>query len=341
MSNQTQPKFRIYPSIGIARVGNGPAEKEHVIFSPEIPWANLFEVDNVYLTRDGRIKKQAQRFYIYACDDEGNPVGQIDPDDYDIAWTVEVSNKKPFWYDFNNSLDLSIQLDNHQNISPRFFDDRIAPAISTSYRNPNVLDEGKRKQGGRNYRQELVNSPPPVSVDSNYKRQKIGGQFPFPNTLDEDRKLISKLAKKLGREPHDVNLGTIEYDNGTLIFYGADGLSGSLNPSDLNTDFADNSNWYDDICDGRVTARITHKTTQETYELTDARSAAWVASAPPDYAPQIQPISTLYDLIVGAGSQPGDFPPRNQFGFPPVISFLSYAMGQCQRLSRTIIPRKN
>ncbi|MBE9070381.1 LodA/GoxA family CTQ-dependent oxidase, partial [Leptolyngbya cf. ectocarpi LEGE 11479] len=269
MNNQTQPKFRIYPSIGIARIGNGPAEKECVIFSPEIPWANLFEVDNDYLTEDGRIKKQAQRFYIYACDDEGNPVGQIEPDDYNIEWTVEVANKKPFWYDFNNSLDLSIQLDNHQNLSPRFFDDRIAPAISTRYRNPNVLDEGKRKDGARNYRHELVNSPPAVSVDSNNNYQKIGGQFPFPNTLDEDgkdsQKLISKLAKKLGREPHDVNLGTIEYDNGMLIFYAADGLSGSLNPSDLNTDFADNSNWYDDICDGRVTARITHKTTQETY----------------------------------------------------------------------------
>ena len=321
MNNQTQPKFRIYPSIGIARVGNGPANKEQVIFSPEIPWANLFEVNNDYLTADGRIKKQAQRFYIYACDDQGNPVGQIDPDDYDIEWTVEVANKKPFWYDFNNSLDLSIQLDNHQNISPRFFNDRIAPAISTRYRNPNVLDEGKRKEGGRNYRHELVNSPSAVSVDSNNKRQKIGGQFPFPNTLDEDRKLISKLAKKLGREPHDVNLGTIEYDNGTLIFYGADGLSGSLNPSDLNTDFADNSNWYDDICDGRVTARITHKTTQETYELTDSRSAAWVASAPPDYAPQIQPISTLYDLIVGAGSQPDDFNPEISLVFPLLYRF--------------------
>ena len=325
MNSQAHPKFRIYPSIGIARVGNGPARKKHVIFSPEIPWANLFEVDNDYLTKNGKIKKQAQRFYIYACDDEGNPVGQIDPNEYDIEWTVEVANKKPFWYDFNNSLDLSIQLDNHQNISPRFFDDRIAPGICTRYRNPNVLDEGKRKEGGTNYREELVNSPGPVSVDSNNHYKKIGGEFPFPRSVEEDGenspKLISKLAKKLKRGTHKVNLGTIEYDNGTLIFYGADGLSGSLNPSDLNTDFADNSNWYDDICDGRVTARITHKTTQETYELNDARSAAWVASAPPDYAPQIQPISTLYDLIVGAGSQPDEFNPEISLVFPLLYRF--------------------
>ena len=37
----SNPKFRIYPSIGIARLGNGPATKEEVIFSPKVPWANL------------------------------------------------------------------------------------------------------------------------------------------------------------------------------------------------------------------------------------------------------------------------------------------------------------
>ena len=145
MENQNPPKFRIYPSIGIARIGNGPAQKDQVIFSPEIPWANLFETDNDYLTDNGEIKKQAQRFYIYCCDEYGNPVNKIDPSEFDIEWTVEVANKKPFWYDFNNSLDLSIHLDNNQNLSPAFFEERIAPAISTRYRNPNVLDESLRR----------------------------------------------------------------------------------------------------------------------------------------------------------------------------------------------------
>ena len=114
------PKFRIYPSIGIARLGNGPAEKDQVVFSPEIPWANLFETDNEYLTDKGEIKKQAQRFYIYQCDEAGNPIEKIDPGEYEIEWTAEVANKKPFWYDFNNCLDLSVQLENYQNLSPNF-----------------------------------------------------------------------------------------------------------------------------------------------------------------------------------------------------------------------------
>ena len=86
------PKFRIYPSIGIARMGNGPAEKDQVVFSPEVPWANLYETDNEYLTERGELKKQAQRFYIYECDDEGKPTRQIREDEFDIEWRVEVAN---------------------------------------------------------------------------------------------------------------------------------------------------------------------------------------------------------------------------------------------------------
>ncbi|WP_237396073.1 LodA/GoxA family CTQ-dependent oxidase [Okeania sp. KiyG1] len=312
--NMENPKFRIYPSIGIARLGNGPAEKDQVIFSPEIPWANLFETDNEYLTDKGEIKKQAQRFYIYQCDEAGNPIKKIDPAEYDIEWTAEVANKKPFWYNFNNSLDLSIQLENHQNLSPNFYDERIAPAISTTYRNPNVLNEGLRKPEGENFRKELVNSPPPITVSSSSTRKEICGMFPYPHPPKDGGPRISKIASKMKKSCVNVKLGTVEYDEGTLIFYGADGTSASLNPSDLNTDFADNSNWYDDICDGIITAKITHKTTKESYDLTDAQSAAWIATTPPDYAPQIQPLSTLFDLIVGAADE--RFAPELSLVFP-------------------------
>ncbi len=296
MSN---PKFRIYPSIGIARLGNGPAKKDEVIFSPEVPWENLFLTDQDYLTEDGLLKKQAQRFYIYECDRAGKPIRPIDPKDYDIKWTVEVANKKPFWYDFNNSLDLSI-LAKNQNLSPNFVKNKLAPGISAKRRNPNVLDQEPRN-GGPNYRKELVNNPSPVSVSNRSKRKVITGQF--PSSVHSSKSL---LAETMNVSEQEVDLGTIEYDEGTLIFYGADGKSAALNPSDLNTDFADNSNWYDDICDGKVTATITYKNGKQkgkTVHLEDPLSAAWIATTPPDYAPQIQPISTMYDLIAGAANE--------------------------------------
>lgn len=349
ISNMSQKKtsYRIYPSIGVARLGNGPAKKDQVIFSPEVPMANLYETDNNYLTEEGKIKKQAQRFYIYECED-GKPVKQIDPKDFKkIEWHAEVANKKPFWYDFNNSLDLSI-VSTNKNVSPDFAKNNLAPGIGAAQRNPNVLDMGVRVPGGYNYRKELVNRPAKVSVSATKSSLTIIGKFPFPfdeeiqkefvahlkSQISEKVALASKklkakdaekevgeqlksvlgkmkdksmLADSIHTDAKVVPLGTIEYDNGTLIFYAADGISASLNPSDLNTDFADNSNWYDDICDGRITATITTKD-GDIIELNDNHSAAWVFTAPPDYAPQIQPISSMYDMIVGAAND--DFEPN-------------------------------
>ena len=138
--------------------------------------------------------------------------------------------------------------------------------------------------------------------------------FPYPHPPKGGGPRVSKIASKMKKSSVNVKLGTVEYDEGTLIFYGADGTSASLNPSDLNTDFADNSNWYDDICDGIITAKIVHKTTGESYNLTDAKSAAWIATTPPDYAPQIQPLSNLFDLIVGAADE--TFTPELSLVFP-------------------------
>lgn len=306
--SEHKPKFRIYPSIGITRMGNGPAEKDQVIFSPEVPWANLYETDNDFLTKNGQLKKQAQRFYIYACDDHGNPTHRIYEDEFDIEWSVEVANKKPFWYDFNNSLDLSM-LAHNQNLSPTFVTEKLAPGVSAKRRNPNVLDQSLRTAHGYDYRKELVNHPDKESVNADDTRRVFHGEFPSKRGGQ-----YSQIARSLNTSSKQVDLGTIEYDEGTLIFYPADGISASLNPSDLNTDFADNSNWYDDISDGRVTARICNKNTGEVYELTDKESSAWVASAPPDYAPQIQPISTMFDLVTGAADE--DFQNELALVFP-------------------------
>ena len=303
MKSKTLPQFRIYPSIGIARMGNGPATKEDVNFSPEVPWKNLFETNIVPHTKDGALKKQAQRFYIYHCDPKGNPTGKISPEDFDIEWSVEVANKKSFWYDFNNSLDLSVNMDGkNKNLSAKFFEDRIAPGISASSRNPNIPSEGIKERGIPNSREELINGPNFGSVSLVNDRMELEGLFPFPRTGEE-----SNIANKMRTVSKSVKLGTIEYDendnpdtNGSLIFYSGDGVSASLNPSDLNTDFADNSNWYDDICDGRVTAKLTPKAGGEPIILDGPEAAAWIATAPPDYAPQINPISSLYDLVTGA-----------------------------------------
>lgn len=192
MPTKPAGKFRIYPSIGVARLGNGPAEKQHVIFSPEVPWKNIFEMNNEYLMPDGKIKKQAQRFYIYECDSSGKPLRQIDPAKYEIQWSAEVANKKPFWYDFNNSLDLSIESKN-RNVSPEFAKNKLAPGIGAAQRNPNVLNMGQHVPGGYDYRKELVNNPEAVAVDAKSPRKDIKGhQWVFPDAQGRRTQRVSE-----------------------------------------------------------------------------------------------------------------------------------------------------
>ena len=93
-----------------------------------------------------------------------------------------------------------------------------------------------------------------------------------------------------------VPLGDLAMEpDGRLLVLGGHGRSGSDPPQprlDLNTGhFADNDHWYDDTADGPVTATI---------ELADglvAQATAWVVVGPPDFAPGIANLVTLYDLL--------------------------------------------
>ncbi len=86
----------IHPGIGVARIGNSAAEDGYYI-GPEVvdPPPTL-----TGQTRDaaGAIKRQAARFRIYGYDASGKVVGEIGPDDADVAWTVHLANRKAQWY---------------------------------------------------------------------------------------------------------------------------------------------------------------------------------------------------------------------------------------------------
>jgi hypothetical protein len=126
---------------------------------------------------------------------------------------------------------------------------------------------------------------------------------------DQDRTLIIDPGPRSVRAPGDrqvfdtgkfrsttVSLGEIVMkSDGRLIVLGGNGCAGSdpIQPRlDLETGhFADNDNWYDDISDGPVTATV------KLADGTVARSTAWVIVGPPDFAPGITNLVTLYDLL--------------------------------------------
>ncbi|SEC52005.1 hypothetical protein SAMN04489761_3215 [Tenacibaculum sp. MAR_2009_124] len=91
----------IYPPIGIARIGNSP---EYFLAS-EVPGVEPQPTEG-YKDNEGRIKKQAVKFKIYAFDSNNNVLGELTEKEANIKWHVHVANIKAAWYEFNNALDL-------------------------------------------------------------------------------------------------------------------------------------------------------------------------------------------------------------------------------------------
>lgn len=97
----------------------------------------------------------------------------------------------------------------------------------------------------------------------------------------------------------DVGLGDLLTDTaGRLIVLGGLGKSQSLpGAQDINRDkpgaFANNDGWCDDVSDGPVRATIRLNDAAEAIEA----DPAWVIVAPPDFAPPIENVVTLYDVV--------------------------------------------
>ena len=88
-----------------------------------------------------------------------------------------------------------------------------------------------------------------------------------------------------------VYLGEILTDEAScLIVLGGHGVAGSHDGSYAVT-FANNEDWFDDVSDGPVTAKVTLKGQQ--LDVTPA----WVVVAPPNYGPQRKSVSTMWDLM--------------------------------------------
>jgi hypothetical protein len=95
-----------------------------------------------------------------------------------------------------------------------------------------------------------------------------------------------------------VTLGELRTDEaGRLIFLGGHGISASptgqpIYDPDNDNSFINANGWYDDTSDGPVTAEV----------MIDGTSIpvdpAWVLTAPPNYAPGVLGVRTLYDLLL-------------------------------------------
>ena len=95
----------------------------------------------------------------------------------------------------------------------------------------------------------------------------------------------------------DVPLGELRTDEaGRLLVFGGEGRSEPAIPGMIAVTFANNDLWHDDTSDGPVEATV----------RIDGRaipvSGAWVVVTPPNYAPGIQSVVTMYDVMFEAAT---------------------------------------
>ena len=235
--------YRIFPGIGIARVGNS---KTDYYIGPEAPNVPA-DTGGLYRDPTQHIKRQGAKFRIYEFDTDNfgrtKLLREITADQAEIKWQVHFKNGKA--------------------AAPKF---------------PPELNELRN-----------------AHISTNRSQLEISciGTTQGKNTVGQD--LTGKF------KTDDVKLGNLHTDPlGRLVVLGGHGCSKSVPAGTPISNFANNSDWYDDVSDGPVTATIQFPNEAKPHVI---KEPAWVVVASPAYAPEIRNLVTWYDQAQNVNSQ--------------------------------------
>ncbi|NRA14933.1 MAG: iron-containing redox enzyme family protein [Oceanospirillaceae bacterium] len=214
--DKTVSYCRIFPSIGIARIGNSPSE---YFIGPEAP-GEPAEPDGGYKDSKGRMKKQAARFRIFGFNQAGQNLGEITSDIGTMNWTVSVENKKADWWQFSGA-------ENVQNIL------NIDEPLPEKGGKRNAAIKGAQRKG-------LSIKPEPVSIEGVHKVSKLmQGKFldyQYPITLGQCR---TDEKGRLIFTGGDGKSDSVRGKDSTFLI-----------------SYANNDWWFDDTSDGTVKCEV-------------------------------------------------------------------------------------
>lgn len=254
--------LRVYPPLGIARVGN--AADAHAEFTddyvigpeviggpPTLPDGAPARHLSDFRSKDGSIKRQAARFRVYAHLQDGSVREITASQGCRIAWRVAVANLKAGWYEFNQAMDL-----------PR----GLSKDARRRNRSLPIISGGRRTL-------DIVPSPRCIDVPDAF-----GPQYQFADGTFWNK---------------PVYLGELRTDSeGRLIFLGGRGMSAPFRPNLNPLTFANNDGWHDDVSDGPVRATVTFPNGDRV-----EAEPGYVAVTPPNYAPGLFGLVTLDDAV--------------------------------------------
>ncbi len=170
----------------------------------------------------------------------------------------------------------------------------VAEARPAELRNKDIAGDRRR---------DLVIDPGPIEITG---RNVAGPDFHF------------RAGTFMGKE---VYLGELRTDaDGRLLVFGGLGQSAAYDGRPVTT-YANNDGWHDDIGDGPVTAVVRVGGRELPVD------PAWVLVAPPNYAPALKGVRTLYDLLYDVFVSTGSLP------FPARVSFTRHIVPVLQRLA--------
>ncbi|WP_425100115.1 LodA/GoxA family CTQ-dependent oxidase [Tropicibacter sp. S64] len=328
-------RIRIYPGIGIARLGDsddyfiGPEAPGQVVdpgLPPEGP-PGPGPDGGTYRDPQMRLKRQAQRYRIYGYDETGAVVAELTSDlCQDMRWRVHVRNMKAANYAFQGAY---------------LFD-------PTQLRNPNI-------QGDKTDpidRTDLIIDPGPQTIALSENTNQVilagdcftnVGESQLPGYLDYDDAALctrdpAKPVDVTYTPATDIEIGRLRLDDlGRLVFLAGPGKAACVttpkiklsNPSErymppngpvidhayqpLVNQFAyfNVPGWWDDTCGGEIDVTVTLKdgtvlstrdgvTTPSDEGTRNAANGGWIVTAPPKYAPYMYHVVSIKDRVFEA-----------------------------------------
>lgn len=277
--------YRIHPAIAIARLGNslGNQVNAHFFYGPESQGVPSGPSDGNYRDGTGALKRQAARFRIFEYDSDQPGTAreiQVGGIILRIEWTVHLANKKAFWFQFDGSVGETGYPPGHP-----------------------------RRNADPNNRAKWIIDFGPRSVQQGETKSFARGSGTFQDS--------GPTALTNGTPIKIDYLGELQCDGlGILTVLGGHGVSGALDNAAVESfktsaQYANNPKWFDDTSDGPISATV---------HFADGTRAsatqAWVIVAPPDFAPPILNIVTMWDTLF-------DLAVRKFAGFAPNLYDLA------------------
>ena len=318
---------RIHPGIGLARLG----DSDEFFIGPEAPGVvpdpggtdGPGPDGGTYRDSESRLKRQAQRYRVYAYDDNDQVIGELTAQSAlvkSMHWRVHVRNMKAANYAFQGAYLFDPDQLRNPSIQPgkapierdQLIIDPGVHSIASGQASPVVLkgdvfvgiDKG-RLPGQLRY-EGFTPKDPSQEVEVTYTPAKDIelGQL----RLDEEDRLLFVPAPGKGA---CVTTPKVALSNPSEFIDAPNGPDGGSNPLTNQFAYFNVPGWWDDTCGGEIDVTVvlsdgTLVSTRDNVSAPDdegtrnPNAGAWIATAPPKFAPYMNHVVSITDRVYEA-----------------------------------------